>query len=188
MEQEELDEIIQGCKSGKIKYQEKLFNFISEEMFGVCLYYSKDYTEAEDILHDGFLKIYSNISSYRYSGSFVGWMRKIMINTALEKFRKERHLHPLSEMEVFEHDFFEEHIISDITANDLLKMIQKLSPKYRLVFNLYAIEGYTHKEISEMLGISEGTSKSNLARARIILQKQVKKVFGTGKNSNRLHG
>lgn len=172
-----LDEVIKGCKAGKVKDQERLFNLYSDDLFGVCLYYSKDQTEAEDLLHEGFLKIFQHINSYRYEGSFEGWMRRIMINTSLERFRKERHLYPLSEAENTMEDIVEENIISQITTKDLLKMIQDLSPRYRMVFNLYAVEGYSHKEISEMLGISEGTSKSNLARARIILQRNVKRFF-----------
>lgn len=172
-----LEEIIKGCKSGKIKSQEKLYNLYSEELFGLCLYYSKDNTQAEDIMHDGFLKIFKNIDSYRYQGSFEGWMRRIMVNTALEKFRREKHLHPITDIDHSDTEVFKEDQISQINTKDLMQLIQALSPKYRMVFNLYAIEGYSHKEISEMMGISVGTSKSNLARARVILQKNVKKYF-----------
>ncbi len=174
-----LDEIIKGCKAGKVRDQERLFNLYSEEMFGVCLYYSRDPSEAEDLMHDGFLKIFKHINTYRYQGSFEGWMRKIMVNTSLERFRKDRHLYPLSEMENTIEDVMEENIIGQIATKDLVKMIQDLSPRYRMVFNLYAIEGYSHKEISEMMGITEGTSKSNLARARAILQRKVKQFFFT---------
>lgn len=172
-----LEEIIKGCKSGNIKAQEKLYKLYAEELFGVCLYYSKDYTEAEDILHDGFLKIFKNIDTYRYKGSFEGWMRRIMINTALEKFRREKHLHPVTEPEESRIDIPSDDMTSRINARELVALIQKLSPKYRMVFNLYAIEGYSHREISQMLGITTGTSKSNLARARMILQKNVKKYY-----------
>lgn len=172
-----LDDIIKGCKAGKIKDQERLYNLYSRGMFGVCLYYSKDRTEAEDLMHEGFMKIFTNISSFRYKGSFEGWMRKIMINTSLEKFRREKHLHPLSAIDDQEEELYAEDTISTISAGDLVKMIQNLSPKYRLVFNLFAVEGYTHKEISVKLGISEGTSKSNLARARVVLQRNVNKYF-----------
>lgn len=173
----EIEELIKGCKAGKIKDQERLYNLFSEELFGVCLYYTKDYTEAEDILHDGFIKIFQHISSFRYKGSFEGWMRKIIINTALEKFRKEKHLHLIRDIDERIEDPVAEDIINTITNKELVSLIQKLSPRYRLVFNLYVIEGYSHKEISKKLGISEGTSKSNLARARVILQKNVKKYF-----------
>lgn len=161
-----------------------LFREFSDEMFGVCLYYSKDYTESEDILHEGFIKIFKNISKFKHKGSFEGWMRRIMINTALEKFRKEKHLHAISNIDDHEGDFISEDIVSNITARDLISLIQQLSPKYRMVFNLYAIEGYSHKEISKMMGISEGTSKSNLARARAVLQKNVKSHFYIKKQAN----
>ncbi|MDD5693807.1 MAG: RNA polymerase sigma factor [Bacteroidales bacterium] len=179
MDENTLDEIISGCKSGKVRDQEKLFNLFSEEMFGVCLYYSRDTSDAEDLLHDGFLKIFKHIHSFRYQGSFEGWMRKIMVNTSLERFRKERHIYPLSEVENKVEDVMEENIIGQIATKDLLKMIQDLSPRYRMVFNLYAVEGYSHREISRMLGITEGTSKSNLARARAILQRNVRQFFFT---------
>ncbi len=179
MDERTLEEIINGCKAGKVRDQERLFNLYSEEMFGVCLYYSRDSSEAEDLLHDGFIKIFQHIDTFRYQGSFEGWMRKIMVNTSLERFRKERHLYPLSEVESRMEDRMEENIMGQIATKDLVKMIQDLSPRYRMVFNLYAVEGYSHKEISEMLGITEGTSKSNLARARAILQRNVKQYFIT---------
>ncbi len=173
-----LEKIIKGCIAGKTEYQEKLFRLISDKMFGVCLYYSKDYSEAEDILHDGFLKIFKNISKYKNKGSFEGWTRRIIINTALEKHKKENYLYPINDdYEYIDEINNKEEIINNITAKDLIKLIQSLSPKYRMVFNLYAIEGYSHKEISKMLNISESTSKSNLSRARAILQKKVKKYF-----------
>lgn len=175
----QIDDIIKGCKDGRVRDQERLYNLFAREMYGVCLYYTKDRTEAEDLLHDGFMKIFSNISSYRYQGSFEGWVRRIMINTALEKFRREKHLHPLTDLEDKEEELLSEDIVNNMSAGDLVSMIQALSPKYRLVFNLFAIEGYSHKEISTMLGITEGTSKSNLARARAILQRNVKKYFYT---------
>ncbi len=175
----QIDDIIKGCKDGRVRDQERLYNLFAREMYGVCLYYTKDRTEAEDLLHDGFMKIFSNISSYRYQGSFEGWVRRIMINTALEKFRREKHLHPLTDLEDKEEELLGEDIVNNMSAGDLVSMIQALSPKYRLVFNLFAIEGYSHKEISTMLGITEGTSKSNLARARAILQRNVKKYFYT---------
>ena len=174
-----LEEIINGCKAGNVKDQERLFNLYSETMFGVCLYYSRDTSEAEDLLHDGFLKIFQHIHTFRYQGSFEGWMRRIMVNTSLERFRKERHLYSLSDVENTLEDVMEENIIGQISTKDLVKLIQDLSPRYRMVFNLYAVEGYSHKEISRMMGITEGTSKSNLARARAILQRNVKHFFLT---------
>jgi RNA polymerase sigma factor (sigma-70 family) len=112
----QLDDIIKGCKAGRVRDQERLYNLFSSEMYGVCLYYTKDRTEAEDLLHDGFMKIFGNISSYRYQGSFEGWVRRIMINTALERFRREKHLHPLSDLEDKEEELLGEDIVSNMSA------------------------------------------------------------------------
>jgi RNA polymerase sigma-70 factor (ECF subfamily) len=177
MKRENLDDILNGCQSGKRKAQEQLFNLFSEEMFGVCLYYSKDYTEAEDTLHEGFMKVFQKISQFQQKGSLAGWIKRIMINTALEKFRKHNQLYAVGDELELETDGAPPDVIDELSNQDLLQMVQQLSPKYRMVFNLYAIDGYSHKEISEMLGISEGTSKSNLARARYILQEKVRKYY-----------
>jgi RNA polymerase sigma-70 factor (ECF subfamily) len=179
VETNELDKIIKDCVSGNRKAQEKLFNLFSNEMFGVCLYYAKDYTEAEDTLHDGFIKVFQKIDQFGFKGSLAGWIRKVMVNTALEKFRKQHQLYALGDDYENPEDIERENVISDLSARDLINLIRELTPQYRMVFNLYAIEGYSHKEISEMLGISEGTSKSNLARARNVLQNKVKKYFYT---------
>ena len=170
--------VIKGCIAGSSKAQQALYNLFADDMFGVCLYYSPDRSEAEDTLHEGFLKVFNNIGSLKGEGSLKGWIRRIMVNTALEKFRKKSPLY------VLDNDGYEtsgdidrENIISNISADDLITLIHDLSPQYRMVFNLYALEGYSHKEIAEMMKISEGTSKSNLARARAILQKKVKQYF-----------
>ncbi len=180
MKQKSTEEIIKGCISGKRASQQQLFERYADEMFGVCLYYSKDRTEAEDTLHEGFMKIFQKISQYKGSGSFAGWMKRIMINTALEKYRKNTQLYAVGDDDYqLEGDIDPVNVIDDLSVRDLMQMIRELSPQYRMVFNLYAIEGYSHKEIGEMLGISEGTSKSNLARARNILQKKVKQQYYT---------
>jgi RNA polymerase sigma-70 factor (ECF subfamily) len=175
----DLNYIIKGCLSGKRKAQQELYNLFSEQMFGVCQYYSKDYTEAEDTLHEGFMKVFQNMKQFGNKGSLAGWIRRIMINTALEKYRKQHQLYALNDNIDFVDDIDFSEVIDDISVQDLIRLIRELSPKYRVVFNLYAIEGYSHREIGEMLGISEGTSKSNLSRARYILQDKVKKYFYT---------
>ncbi len=146
-------------------------------MFAVCLYYSKNKDEAEDILHNGFLKVFENIKQFKGRGSFEGWLRKIFVNTALEKFRNQTFLTAVSDQ--IEYDYITEDadIISKLSSEELIEMIQELSPAYRMVFNLYAVEGYSHEEISEKLKIAEGTSKSNLARARKILQNKFRERF-----------
>lgn len=173
-----LQKIIEGCTRGNGHAQEELYNLFADDMFAVCLYYSQNYVEAEDTLHEGFMKVFKNIASLKGEGALKAWIRKIMINTALEKYRKKNPLYLVDHDELREfEDIDRENIISNISADELMKMIQELTPQYRMVFNLYALEGYSHKEISDMLGISEGTSKSNLARARSILQRKVKKYF-----------
>ncbi|MBN2175788.1 MAG: RNA polymerase sigma factor [Bacteroidales bacterium] len=175
----DIEEILKGCVKGSRKAQEQLFKLYSDEMYGVCLYYSKDYTEAEDTLHEGFIKVFQKIDQFSHKGSLAGWIKRVIINTALEKFRKQHKLFALGDESDYIDDIQEEKVTSDISTQDLINLIRELSPQYRMVFNLYAIEGYSHKEIGEMLGISEGTSKSNLARARYILQEKVKKYFYT---------
>jgi RNA polymerase sigma factor (sigma-70 family) len=147
-------------------------------MYGVCLRYAKDSDEAEDIMQEGFIRVFNKISQFEFKGSFEGWIKRIMVNTALEKFRKNDRLYPVEEMRIFESVEYAEETISSISANDLLRIIQELPPRYKMVFNLFAIEGYSHLEIAEMMSISEGTSKSNLSRARVILQKNVVEYFG----------
>jgi RNA polymerase sigma-70 factor (ECF subfamily) len=147
-------------------------------MFGVCLRYAKDATEAEDNLQEGFIKVFANLKSFRQDGSFEGWVRRIMINVSLEKLRKQHLLYPVEDVAVYDTVNFSDDVIARIAAEDLLKLIQQLPPRYRLVFNLYVIDGMSHQEIAKQMSITEGTSKSNLARAREILKKKVQKNFG----------
>ncbi len=146
-------------------------------MFGICLRYAKDYTEAEDIAQEGFVKIFRNVAKFKGEGSFESWMKRIMINTALERFRKMDKLFLVSDITDYEERFDYYEVMPEISSKELMNFVQELSPQYRTIFSLYAIEGYTHVEIAQMLGISEGTSKSNLSRARGILQKKVKTYY-----------
>jgi RNA polymerase sigma factor (sigma-70 family) len=174
---ENLDDIIKGCMANKPPFQEKLYKIFSKKMFGVCLRYAKDYTAAEDILQDSFIKVFNKISQFKFDGSFEGWMRRIVVNTAIDRLRKQTLLYALTDDYTKLDDYSYDDIVSEISAQDLLKLVQELSPQYRLVFNLFAIEGFSHDEIGNMLGISEGTSKSNLSRARQILQEKVRKNY-----------
>lgn len=144
-------------------------------LFGISLKYSRNYQDAEDTLQDSFLIIFDKIKQYNNKGSFEGWLKRIIINTALQKYRKKNHLQLIKEVpdteEVVEVDFEDTHL--DIGF--LLKLVQELPDKYRLVFNLYVLDSYSHKEISKMLNISEGTSKSNLSRARKKLKEKLEK-------------
>jgi RNA polymerase sigma-70 factor (ECF subfamily) len=175
--QEKLENIIYGCQRSDNRAQKDLFDLFGKKMFGICLRYAGNHADAQDILQEGFLKIFEKIHQFEFKGSFEGWMRKIFVNTALERYRNQ---YKIINIQDGWRDTTEEaydHISSAITAEELIGIIQELSPKYRVVFNLYALEGYSHKEISEMLNITEGTSKSNLSRARIILQDKVKQMY-----------
>lgn len=167
-----LEKIIVGCKKNKAWAQADLFAMFSDKMFGTCLYYSDNKADAEDLLHDGFLKVFDNIKKYQ-SDNFEAWMRKVFVNLALMRYRKHKFETIVEEVEPMLKlsDAFE--IGTKMNADELMNMITQLPAQYKLVFNLYAIEGYKHKEIADMLGITEGTSKSNLSRARQILQKQL---------------
>ncbi len=183
MNEKHLEEIINGCKKGKRRSQEMLYREYSGKMYAICLYYAGNRTEAEDILHNGFIKVFQYIKQHKEKGAFVPWMRKVFMHTALEKYKQKKYLvFSEDEKKASNLESTEEDIVSSLAAEDLIRLIQQLSPAYRMVFNLFAIEGYSHKEISEMLGISEGTSKSNLSRARGILQEQVKAQFELSKS------
>lgn len=172
-----IQDIINGCIKEDRESQGLLFSLYSAKMFALCLYYSKNKTDAEDYLHNGFIKVFHNIKQYKGKGSFEGWLRKIFVHTILEEFRKIKIQSSNIEAENIVQESFSEDIISQLNSEEMIKLIQELSPAYRLVFNLFAIEGYSHKEIAKMLSISEGTSKSNLARARKILQNKLKLHF-----------
>jgi RNA polymerase sigma factor (sigma-70 family) len=180
---QEIGRIIKGCLSGNRRDQELLYRRHASKLFAVCLQYSGNDEEARDILQEGFIKIFENLHSYKFEGSFEGWMRRITVNTALEKFRSKHNLYRVEDIEtITEPDSDpENNDFADLQAADLLEIIRELPPKYRMVFNLYAIEGYSHKEISKLANISEGTSKSNLARARMILQRRVGSYTGLKK-------
>ena len=157
--------------------QEELYRRFSPRMYAVCLRYAGNPEEAEDILQEGFIKIFKKLGSFRSEGSFEGWIRRIFVNTAIEHFRRKRYLQPVTEKEenTLEGSYLS--VLDNLAERDIMELIQQLSPGYRTVFNMYVVEGYTHKEIGDMLGISEGTSKSQLSRAKVILQQMVKKYL-----------
>lgn len=168
-----LEKLIHNCKRGNRKAQEQLYRQYSRILFSICLKYSRNKTEAEDNLHDSFMTIYDKIGQYKFKGSFEGWMKRITVNTVLQKYRKEEYLNVVSEN--LEEEVEEETGFIDVDLPTLLQYIQELPNKYRLTFNMYVLDGYSHKEISQELGTSTGTSKSNLARARMILKEKIKK-------------
>ncbi len=163
--------------------QNELYRKFSGKMMGVCMRYAKNREDAADILQDAFVKVFLNLKSFKGEGSFEGWIKRIMINTALKHYRKNLRFRDESDIEAAYDISFDNQIISRIAAAELIGYVQLLPDGYRTIFNLYAIEGYQHNEISGMLGISEGTSKSQLSRARNFLIGIIKKRNNTSYES-----
>ena len=174
---EDFKPILSDCIAGNQKAQAKLYQLFAPKRFGVCLRYARDRMEAEDNLQEGFIKVFNNLKSFRNDGSLEGWIRRIMINVSLEKFRKQHLLYPVEDVSVYDSINFSDDVIAKISADDLMKLIQELPPRYQLVFNLYVIEGMSHQEIAGEMSITQGTSKSNLSRAREILKRKVQENF-----------
>lgn len=178
----DLDKIIELCKKSERRAQEQLFRHFYGKMLAVCLRYIQDRDSAQEVLQEGFIKVFENIKGYDSKGSFEGWVRRIMANTAIDAIRKIRKDTQLSDdvndfKYIPDEDEAEDWDITTLKAEIAMEAIQQLSPAYRTVFNLYVLEEYTHKEIAETLGISEGTSKSNLAKAKMNLQHYLKQKF-----------
>ena len=170
-------DLIEGCIRQDRKIQYELYERFSPKMYGVCLRYAANAEEAEDILQEGFMKVFKKISSFRGEGSFEGWIRRVFVNTAIEQFRRKLYLQPITEQEENSIEGKYISVLDNLAEKDIIRLIQQLSPGYRTVFNMYVVEGYTHKQIAEALNISEGTSKSQLSRAKLILQDLVKKYL-----------
>ena len=169
-----LKKLIEKCANNDRKAQAEVYQLFSGKLFALCLKYSKNYVEAQDNLQDGFITIFNKIGQYNSKGSFEGWMKRIVINTALQKYRSKNILSLVTE-EIPDQVIIE--IDEDTVSLDfLLGIIQELPDRYRMVFNLYVLDGYSHKEISTKLSITEGTSKSNLSRGRLILKEKLKKT------------
>jgi len=172
------ESFLEGCRLNDRKAQEMLYRSFSSKMMAVCLRYASSQFEAEDILQMGFIKVFKNINQFANKGSLEGWVRRIMVNTAIEFSRKSvilQDIDAVNESTIIDSQLFE---INELEVKDLLKMIQELAPGYRLVFNMYAIEGFSHKEIARALDISESASKSQLFRARMRLQEKIKIMEG----------
>ncbi|WP_438426311.1 RNA polymerase sigma factor [Aquimarina macrocephali] len=166
-----LDQLIKRCKKKNAQAQEQLYRLYSSKLFSICLKYSNDASSAEDTLQDAFITIFDKIGQYKNQGSFEGWIKRITINTALQKYRKQKVFDIINEEQIEEVEVEVDE--EEISLDYLLEIIQQLPDRYRLVFNLYVLDGYSHKEVAEMLQISIGTSKSNLARARNILKEKL---------------
>ncbi|SDL71086.1 RNA polymerase sigma-70 factor, ECF subfamily [Pedobacter sp. ok626] len=173
-----IDELLNGCRAGNRQMQEALYKQTAAKMLVVCMRYTKDKMEAEDILQLAYVKVFEKIKEYRGEGAFEGWVRRIMVNTAIESYRKNLKNMNLVQIEEAYEQPSTDFDFSRLGLQDLMRIIQKLSDGYRVVFNMYAIEGYTHKEIAATLGISEGASKSQLSRARAILREEIIRMEG----------
>ena len=166
-----LKKLIHQCAKNDRKAQEEIYQVFAGKLFSICLKYSKNKQEAQDNFQDGFVTIFEKIGQFKFNGSFEGWMKRVMINTVLQKYRNKTVLNIVTEE-------IPDEVIVDIDDDEvsldfLLNLIKSLPDRYRMVFNLYVLDGYSHKEISKMLQIAEGTSKSNLARARGVLKQKI---------------
>lgn len=175
---DEFREIIDGCVRGERIAQDKLYKKFSSLLFGICLRYTKNRMEAEDVLQDVFVKIYNNIHTYHNDGSFEGWLRRIAVNTSITNYRKNLKHAYQDDIDDVVRMKDEPMMVQDLefTAEEMMGCIQKLPPGYKTVFNLYVVEGFMHKEIGDMLGIDVNTSKSQLSRAKTYLQKELEAI------------
>jgi RNA polymerase sigma-70 factor (ECF subfamily) len=170
-----VESMVEGCRKGKPRAQQAVYGHFADRMLGACFRYVKNRPEAEDLMITGFTKAFQKISQFSGEGSFEGWLRRIMVNECLMYLRSQKNMQYPLELEIAERQVDYVTVNTELEAQDLLQMIGELPDGYRTVFNLYAIEGYTHPEIAEKLGISEGTSKSQLSKARALLRRMVER-------------
>ena len=169
-------QLLNECLKGDVKAQKRLYDMFAPKMYGVCLRYAKDQDTAQDYLQEGFIRVFTHLDKFRHEGSLEGWVRRIVVNTALEKLRKMDVFKNSVEVETaLNKEYDAVQLMDQINAGELLQLIQTLPTGFRTVFNLYAIEGYTHQEIATIMHISEGTSKSQYSRARQWLQQKLNK-------------
>ena len=178
-----LKSIIEGCLREDRKYQFKLYERYYGKMMGVCMRYATDRDEADELVQQGFIKLFKNLKRYEFKGSFDGWIRRMFVNTSIDHIRKKKR-NPLLLGEDAHLDLFNKEVdldqfdkVEELDPNMVMQAIAKLTPAYKAVFNLYVIEDYSHKEIAEMLEISLGTSKSNLSKAKQNLRKYLQEAY-----------
>jgi|SRR6185312_13604650 len=170
------EELIKGCLAGTWAFQQMLYKRFAAKMLTVCMRYTTSKEEAEDVLQEGFILVFEKLEQFKMKGSFEGWIRRIMVNKAIEHYRKSANIYAMLDVEDVSNEVMsKDDIAENINAKELLAMVQELPPMYKMVFNLYVFEGLTHKEIAETLKIAEGTSKSNLSDARNLLKKKILK-------------
>jgi len=171
------EELIDRCLQNNSRAQESFYRRFAPKMYGVCLRFAKNQMEADDILQEGFIKVYLNLKAFRNEGSLEGWIRRTIVNTAINYYKKNAKY--LKDIEIEKAEIMHninEGALDKISVKELLSLIRELPSGYRMVFNLNVMEGYTHKEISQLLDISENTSKSQLSRARQTLQRKLKEI------------
>lgn len=169
-------DLIKGCLENNRQMQQFLYKIYAPKMYGVCLRYAGNVEDANDLLQEGFIKVYINLSKFRSEGSFEGWIRKIFVNTSIEHFRRKTQLYNITEAQENTIEDADINALNKLAVKDIIQLINELSPGYKTVFNLYVVEGYSHKEIAAMLGITIGTSKSQLARAKSVLKKSLEAI------------
>lgn len=179
------EELIRKCLGGDRKAQRTLYDIYSGKLLAVCRRYVKDPNIAEDVMIEGFMKIFENLSHFQAKGSFEGWMRRIMVTQSLLYIRNNRDLQLEVQLDGVEQLLHAEHEQVSLESDELLRLIDELPLGYRMVFNLYVIEGYSHREIHELLGISENTSKSQLSRARALLRNRIEADYVKERNHGR---
>lgn len=174
-----LSRMWEGCLQNERKQQEALYRALAPKMLAVCMRYANDKDEAQDILQEGFIKMFNNVQKYRGDGNLEGWIRRIMVHTAISRYRKLKPMVLVEDMADNDFDVSTSNNANNLEAKDLLKLVQQLPTSYRSVFNLYAIEGYSHQEIGNKLGITELLSRTTLYRARNILKEKLMQLTNT---------
>lgn len=175
---QESNDLLEGCKRNNRDAQKKLYAKHSVKLMGICMRYTRNKSDAEDLLQEVFVKIFKQIKKFKGTGSFEGWLCRIAVNTAITNYHKNKVHKDTGNVDDYSDQLFDYETITDkLSTNELLEVINRLPEIYKVVFNLYAIEGYTHKEIAEQLNISEGTSKSQLSRARKLLQNMLQELY-----------
>jgi len=175
-------ELVRGCVQEKRSCQEKLYQQYYKKMFAVCMRYGKNRDQALDMLQEGFIKVYNNINSFNHTGSLEGWIRRIMVNSAINLIRKEKPTVDINDVYEDSNVVNNETVLDKMSVDEIMKLIQKLPTGYKTVFNLFAIEGYSHKEIAEMLDIQESTSRTQFLKAKTALRKMLEELKAPVKN------